>query len=112
MRERLEELMKSSESHNTPVKPATHCVQSAPVKFSAQTALIARSIVRKPYMPVKFCLTDSSPMGRLWLIKRVSTKSSSLPRFVSLSSALIKSWAPFMQRKKKRFYLIVILLSL
>lgn len=88
-------------SHNTPVKPGTHCVQSAPVKFLAQTALIVRSIVRKPYMPVKFCLTDSSPMGRLWLIKRVSTKSSSLSRFVSLSFALIKSWVPFMQGKKR-----------
>ena len=52
MIEPLDKVMESTDSitstsHDVPVSPGTHCVQSGPVKFSAQTALIVRSIVRK-----------------------------------------------------------------
>ena len=57
MIEPLEKVMESNDSiistlHDVPVSPGTHCLQSGPVKFSAQTALIVRSIVRKLWMPV------------------------------------------------------------
>ena len=53
-----------------PVKPETLCAVLS-LKVWAQRTVVVRSTVT--YLPVWFCLGDSSPNSRLWSINKMST---------------------------------------